>query len=178
VSELGVDGLHPTLLLAQYIAAAAVGLVVVVLWKKGPNYWPAGRLLALAACVPWIYRGYRRAQLWGRPEEEVLRTVNNPAHLVWVYGFVLILLAWVVALQVRTNRVPASRSVSLSGRAELEDRDTAIFHLRAAARLRKHGVLDAGDWERVVREELGWVDRLAAELAERRAQRERATGGG
>ena len=161
-----MNDLHAAILLAEYVMAGVVSLIITMLWKKGPNYWPAGRLIAVAAGVPWIYRGYRRIQHWGHPDETVLYAVNNPSNLIYVYGFVLCLLLWVVALQVKTNGLPASRSVTLAGKDELEDRDTAIFHLRAAARLLKHRVIAVDDWERVMQEEVGWVDRLQQQIAE------------
>ena len=167
---------YSALLLGLYLLAAAISLIIVVLWKKGPNYWPAGRLIAIAAGVPWVYRGFRRAQHWGEPPEDVLRIVNDPRELVLVYGFVLLLLVWVVVLQRRTNRLPPSRHLTPSGKSELEDRDTAIFHLRAAARLLKHRVIDVEDVERVMAQEVGWVDGLERQYAELRAQRARERG--
>lgn len=102
------------ILLLEYIAIAVIGIYIVWGWRRGPNYWPAGRLLALVAGARAVYLASIQWQSWGESHEAVAEALASPwGNLVLTTGLLLAML-WSLYLVLRTNC--KGREVDLLGR--------------------------------------------------------------
>lgn len=103
-----------TVMMAEYTAAAIITLYIVWGWKRGPNYWPAGRLLALSVGVRAVYMGSLQWQTRGDEHGAFAEVVASPWGNLAITSFILFLALWALYLVLRTNRL--GREVDVLGR--------------------------------------------------------------
>lgn len=96
----------------SYFVVSIISLSIVGIAQKGPSYWPAIRIMALAGGSGTIYFGITYLPIWDRSTEMAFR---HPMSLLILNVLLVILLGWALRLIHKQNTLSTVKSVRMDG---------------------------------------------------------------
>lgn len=153
------------LVIGECIALALTGWIISAFWRRGPTYYPAGRVLGVAGGVPFTWFAYLGIAYWHNPTG-LLRVALDQRYNAVVFGLTLMLRLWALALIVMETRQRPGTMIGLLGDSQYISNEVAEFRASEVSSAIRHDRLN---------EET--TQRLRRQLTERRRQRQQARGG-